>query len=119
MKKTILNKIKKILLKERNELKEKYSNNTVSTIDIDIDGDEIDIIQGNILAHTQNQLSMREQSKLKSIENALVKLAEGKFGICEGCEEPIAEARLLINPTFNICISCAEQIELERKRKQG
>lgn len=119
MKKIFLKKIKQLLLEEKAKLNEKYSNNNkVNSTDIDIDGDEIDIIQGNILAHTQNQISMREQIKLKNIDAALLKLKEGNFGICEECEELIAEARLLINPTFNICIGCAEQAEMEEKQRK-
>ena len=112
MKKTFIAKVKKLLLEE----KEIISSKQLVPIDIDISGDEVDEIQGKILANIQLQLSSRDRAKLKSIDIALEKIEEGTFGSCEECEEMIAEKRLEINPMFAICISCAEQIEAEEKR---
>ena len=114
MKKTFITKIKKILLEE----KEIISSKQLEPIDIDISGDEVDEIQGKILANIQAQLSSRDKVKLKSIDIALEKIEEGTFGTCEECGEIIAEKRLTINPMFAICINCAEQIEAEEKRNR-
>lgn len=105
-------KIKKILLEE----KELISSKELIPIDIDISGDEVDEIQGKILANIQAQLSLRDKIKLKNIDIALEKIEENTYGHCEECGELIAEKRLLINPTFAICISCAEQLEAEEKQ---
>jgi DnaK suppressor protein len=85
-------------------------------IDIDISGDEVDEIQGKILANIQAQFSVRDKLKLKSIDIALEKINEGTFGFCEECGEKIAEKRLTINPMFINCINCAETLEAEEKR---
>lgn len=113
MKKAILDKIKKVLLSEREELLNKnYS------VEIDIDGDETDEIQGNILASVNQQLSSRDSHKLARIQNALKKIDDKTFGLCEECGEDIAEKRLEANPHFATCISCAEQQEIENKHRK-
>jgi DnaK suppressor protein len=41
------------------------------------------------------------------IERALAKLAEGSYGRCDRCEEPIPIARLEAAPESVFCVSCA------------
>lgn len=114
MKKRAINKIKKCLLTEKEYLIIKQA----EIVDIDSSGDEVDNIQAKILANTQAQISAREKTRLKNIEIALNKIEEGNFGNCEECSEEIAEKRLLFNPSFSKCISCAEKEEAEEKGKR-
>ena len=44
---------------------------------------------------------------LSSVERALVKLAEGTYGICDGCGEPIRGERLEAVPWTAHCVACA------------
>jgi DnaK suppressor protein len=50
--------------------------------------------------------------KLLQIDAALKRLDDGEFGFCQECGQEIAPARLEIDPTVLLCISCAEQSEL-------
>lgn len=86
------------------------------TEDIDIAGDEVDAIQGKMLANVQSQLSSRDVQKLKQIDAAFSKIEEGSFGNCEECGEEIPVKRLLINPIFENCVFCAEKMEAEAKK---
>lgn len=55
-------------------------------------------------------LEALEGSELKEIaqlERALARLADGSYGTCTGCGEPIAEKRLAALPTATTCITCA------------
>jgi len=116
MNKVFLNKIEKVLQERRQILLKKPE----KVIDIDIDGDETDEIQGKILAHITAQITVREIHLLDRIERALSRIQNGTFGKCEECEEAIAEKRLLINPEFTTCISCASYNEMqEEKRVRG
>lgn len=111
MSKKMIEKIKNILLNQKKELQTKsYSN------DIDIDGDETDEIQGKLIAIVNSKLSLRDKEKLRNIENALKKIDDETFGLCEECGELIAEKRLEINPSFSMCISCSEEAELNLKK---
>lgn len=79
--------------------------------DLDVDGDEVDKIQGNILGFINEKLSMRDILMLKKIEVALVKIEDGSFGICEECGDPISKKRLEVRPESSTCIFCAERLE--------
>lgn len=112
--KKFLKKIKENLLVQRDELLGK----SVQKPDIDTDGDETDEIQGNILIELHNQLSTRNNAKLMQIEDALKRIEDKSYGICQDCDEPIPEKRLLVNPYFLTCISCAEEREAENKHRK-
>jgi DnaK suppressor protein len=47
----------------------------------------------------------REQ--LAAIDAALGRLADGSYGICERCEQPIGEERLAARPVAVTCVRCA------------
>lgn len=49
--------------------------------------------------------SLREQ--LDDVEEALTALDEGRYGLCEVCGEPIADARLEAMPATRRCIDHA------------
>jgi DnaK suppressor protein len=112
MNKTFLKKIKKQLLAEKDYI----IKTTVTDIDVDTDGDETDAIQGKILIEITNHMNIRNVNKLRQIEAALSRLEDGKFGICEDCEELIPEKRILINPYCQTCVCCAEDRESEAKK---
>ena len=44
------------------------------------------------------------QAELNDVERALVRLDEGRYGICEACEEAIADERLAAVPATRFCI---------------
>ncbi len=48
---------------------------------------------------------------LYGIDEAIRKIDEGSYGICEECEEEISEKRLSILPTATLCIDCQEDKE--------
>lgn len=115
MKKMQLNKFKTLLQQQKEEIMLFIKNHHV---EIDFDGDETDEIQAKILARSAAQILARNQEKLGKIESALKKIDGGhNFGQCEECGEDIAEKRLLINPGFNTCIGCAEDLEILRKNQ--
>jgi DnaK suppressor protein len=46
------------------------------------------------------------------LDEALHRLDDGTYGICEDCDEPISPARLRALPFARRCIKCQEQAEL-------
>jgi DnaK suppressor protein len=44
------------------------------------------------------------------VARALAKLADGSYGVCDGCGRPIAPARLSAAPESVLCIDCARAI---------
>ncbi|SRR5579871_4224696 len=115
MNKTFLNRMKEILLSQKKEI---LAQAQQQERDIDMEGDETDVIQGNMLAEMNNRLGTRAAAKLKQIDDALQRIDQRTYGLCQDCGEPIAEKRLLHNPHFLICISCAEDREAEEKQRK-
>lgn len=48
-----------------------------------------------------------ELQEIRQIQVALKRIAEGTYGICANCGEPIDPKRLKALPTATRCISCA------------
>jgi DnaK suppressor protein len=59
-------------------------------------------------------LQMKNQA-LKDIDEALLKLSEDRYGICEQCGSEISAARLKALPFARYCVVCKEQQELFEK----
>ena len=60
-------------------------------------------------------LTDRERDKLNAIQEALERMDEGTYGICEGCESEIAEGRLEALPFTRLCVNCQAEREKEAK----
>ena len=82
-----------------------------SQSELDVDGDEVDKIQGSQISNVLTKLSERDISKLVKIKHALEKIEDGTFGECEECGEDIAEKRLIAKPDVVTCVFCQEKIE--------
>ena len=63
-------------------------------------------------------LSDRGRAKIKSIEDALGRLAEGSYGICDSCGIEIAEERLEALPFTRLCRDCQQDQEREAKAQR-
>jgi len=57
------------------------------------------------------ELLERDQSTLREVDEALERIENGSFGLCEGCEEPIARERLKAMPHARNCIECQREAE--------
>lgn len=112
--KLFLKQTKEKLIRDREEIMSRAQHRH----DIDTDGDETDEIQGNVIIEMQNQLHTRDRQKLSQIIDALQKIEENEYGLCEDCGDEISEKRLIINPHFLTCIMCAETREAEEKQKK-
>lgn len=58
-----------------------------------------------------------EQVLLNRIDEALRKIKEGAFGICENCSKPISAKRLKAVPYAKLCIKCKEDEEKSARRE--
>jgi DnaK suppressor protein len=64
------------------------------------------------------RLKEREQKLLKKIDEALERIANGSFGVCESCGGDIGFKRLKARPVTTLCIECKTQQEQEEKVRQ-
>src|ERR687895_1671288 len=64
-------------------------------------------------------LNDREREKLHAIDEALQRIADKTYGICESCEGEIQLGRLKILPFTRLCVKCQEENEKESKRQKS
>ena len=53
----------------------------------------------------------RERKLIGKIKDALDRIENGTYGICEECDEEISEARLKARPVTTLCIDCKSDQE--------
>ncbi|MBP1718424.1 MAG: molecular chaperone DnaK [Deltaproteobacteria bacterium] len=58
-------------------------------------------------------LTGRDKEKLQSINEALEKIREGSYGVCEECGDKIGPGRLKVMPLAKYCVSCQSKLEKE------
>jgi DnaK suppressor protein len=63
-------------------------------------------------------LSDRDRVKLKQIDDALERMDEGTYGVCESCGLEIAEERLEAMPFSRLCRDCQQDEEREAKSQR-
>ena len=63
-------------------------------------------------------LTDRDRGKLQAIEDALDRIEEGSYGVCESCEQEIAEGRLQAMPFTRLCVQCQADRETEAKQNR-
>ncbi len=60
----------------------------------------------------------REQRLIKKIDEALDRMDQNTYGICERCEEEIPYPRLKARPVTTLCINCKTLEEQEEKTRR-
>lgn len=81
--------------------------------------DEVDLTSAEQEQGMRLRIRSREVLFLKKIDQALEKIQNGTFGMCECCEEPIELSRLEVRPTANLCLSCKEAEEAAESKTAG
>lgn len=108
--------ITKKLLKDKEDLlaevAEKIKNES-NSLKFEI-GDIYDIASNERERELTLMLGDRDREKLAEIEEALERIKNGAYGICDECGEPIAEARLMALPFTKVCIDCKSKHEREK-----
>ena len=80
--------------------------------------DAIDLASMESNRDFQLRIRDRERVLIHKIKEALVRLDDGEYGLCEACGEPIAERWLMARPVATHCIDCKTEFEqLERSSR--
>lgn len=58
----------------------------------------------------------RERKLLSKIDEALGRIGDGTYGVCESCGEEIGVERLNARPVTTLCIQCKSDQEAEERR---
>ena len=73
--------------------------------------DEHDPEGATLAFERQHTAALLEQAReqIAAIDAALGRLAEGRYGVCVRCGQPIGEDRLAARPAALTCVRCAAQ----------
>ena len=118
MKKRDVEKLKKLLLEQREQLIGQSKRALTGDIHVDPDDfpDEIDTASSEVNLQFTGRLREREQGLLTKVDAALEKIEQGGYGACISCGEDIGLKRLRARPVAELCIDCkSEQEKLERR----
>ena len=71
--------------------------------------DEHDPEGATLAFERQHTAALLEQAQeqIAAIDAALGRLAEGRYGVCDRCGQPIGEDRLAARPAALTCVRCA------------
>ena len=111
-KKGITKKLLKVKEDLLSEVAEKIKNES-NSLKFEI-GDIYDIASNERERELTLMLGDRDREKLAEIEEALERIKNGAYGICDECGESIAEARLMALPFTKVCIDCKSKHEREK-----
>jgi RNA polymerase-binding protein DksA len=75
-----------------------------------------DWVLADILADLDIATVTRDIAELTEVEAALARIADGGYGTCTDCGEPIGWPRLNAQPTAQRCITCQEKLETRTGR---
>jgi DnaK suppressor protein len=120
-------RLRRLLVEKRKEILKEIKNDTsryikgeskqlVDTALDDGDWSIVDLAEDINLKHLSSH-----RDDLQKLDEAIRKLNEGTYGICEDCGDEISEKRLNILPYAIYCIECKEKREKieEMQRREG
>jgi DnaK suppressor protein len=107
------------ILEDRKKQLTKNINDANSEIDslhsIELN-DEADFASASSDDFTDKAIADQQSRELGEIEEALVKIKDKSYGICDMCEEEISIERLKVKPFAKFCITCREIYEKSPKK---
>ncbi len=117
--------LRQLLITERAKLAEEIKSiaHDIATSPRDASGDlsAYTVHLADMAADTYDrELSMNivssEQEILYQIDDALKRLDDGSYGVCQQCNQPITMSRLKAVPYASLCIGCQRTKEQKSKR---
>jgi DnaK suppressor protein len=102
-------KYRDILEAKRNEILAAQPARTPASEPGSRSGDWIDHSSQESDLHVRLALKQTDTKVLRSIEEAILRIDQGTYGICLECENEIAAVRLDAVPWTRVCIECKEK----------
>lgn len=107
--------LEEILLNKRKEVVQQIENIMVAQEETPVGSSILDTGDQSVKNHeTDVDFTLLEMNnrRLKEIEEALLKLRENRYGVCEECGAEISSGRLKAMPFAKYCVTCKERQEL-------
>lgn len=107
MSKSTLKETREKLLAERELLIQKLKGNDLSVDDSETP-DPVDLAVRNYSKNVMLAVSENESRQLILIDEALLRIEEDEYGLCQNCEKDINQKRLAALPWARFCLDCQE-----------
>lgn len=113
MRESRLTHFREILLAELKRHAQLVSDDQAAAIDVADDGakESADLSLRDVIEELALKLGERESQMVADIDQALLRMDEGGYGICVRCSKPIDERRLEALPTARYDAACQAVIE--------
>src|SRR5918911_950565 len=114
-----LDHFRKILLEQLRQHTENVREDQAAALEANDDGvkDSVDMSLQDVNREIAFRLGERESQMVADIDQALLRIDEGTYGLCARCGQPIPEARLEALPTARYDAAC--QAAIEQSRGEG
>ena len=109
LRKSLIHKREEIVREVKSEISKYIKGETRQLVDTALDDGDWSVVDLSEDISFKHMSTHREN--LLKIDEALRKLSEGTYGICEECGEEISKARLQILPFAIYCTDCQERRE--------
>ncbi|MCA1634219.1 MAG: TraR/DksA family transcriptional regulator [Acidobacteria bacterium] len=110
-----INHYREVLLEQLRQHTELARENQADALEMAINDDGVkDVADMSLLDHNQEieyRLSERESQMVADIDQALLRIDEGSYGVCARCGKGIPERRLDALPTARYDAECQSLIE--------
>ena len=106
-----------ILTKQLRQHTELVRDNQQAALDMIADDgvkDSVDMSLQDVNQELQLRLGERESQAVADIDQALLRIEEGSYGICQSCNKPIDERRLEAVPTARYDAACQSKLEAQQ-----
>ena len=88
-------------------------------LEIQLMADPVDQVRSNTDRDMAVETLNQQAHSIREIREALVRIAEGGYGQCERCEEPIPAKRLDALPWARMCVKCQAASESEAHQNRN
>ena len=111
-KEAILN-MRQVLIKRRDALRKALAGDLslLKELRQQTTGDVVDAALDSVQDEISSQLAEVESRELAQTENALERMRNGDYGVCEACGCNIPMARLTALPYATLCVKCQREAE--------
>ncbi|MCX7775037.1 MAG: TraR/DksA C4-type zinc finger protein [Rectinemataceae bacterium] len=113
-----IEKMKNLLLEQKREIMNTISdsNEQLKTVLSEMDPkDSADIASDDIDRIMIEALSSQDLKRFRAIEAALVRISQGRYGICAKCGKRIPPERLEAIPYAVLCVECQKTDERKNR----
>lgn len=108
-----LEHFRRLLLDQLHQQTEQVRTDQAAALELDDDGvkDSVDLSVLDLSKEISLRLGERSSKEIADIDQALLRMKEGSYGICARCGKPIDERRLEAVPTARYDAQCQAAIE--------